>query len=144
MNGYAVAAGSNLAMICDITLAPWRASANPEICHGAPSPLLLLPWFNGNPKMIHYLYYWRHRERAGGARPGMIARVLPPEQLLAEAMRDGPAIAPGPLHSGDDQRRLRRTYESDGSITAQRTSTRPTTRFVLRLVGIPEKIACSA
>lgn len=54
VNGYAVAAGSNIAMVCDITLASERAKfGEPEIRHLALSPMLLLPWFTSNPKMIH-------------------------------------------------------------------------------------------
>ncbi len=141
VNGYAVAAGSNLAMICDITLAAEGARfGEPEIRHGALSPLLLLPWFNGNPKMIHYLYYSGDTVSAQEALGlGMIARVLPPEQLLPEAMRMARRIAlvpPYAVRMTKDS--LRRTYESMGFMNAQYQHKANDT-LVLGSVGIPEK-----
>src|SRR5207247_6057317 len=58
VNGHAVAAGSNLALICDLTLAAENATfGEPEIRHFALSPLLLLPYFANTSKALHYLYY---------------------------------------------------------------------------------------
>lgn len=141
VNGFAVAAGSNLAMICDITLASETARfGEPEIRHGALSPLLLQPWFNGNPKMIHYLYYSGDTVGAQEALGlGMVARVLPPDQLMAEAMRMARRIAMVPPYAVRMTKdSLRRTYESMGFMNAQHQH-RANDTLVLGSVGIPEK-----
>jgi enoyl-CoA hydratase/carnithine racemase len=141
VNGFAVAAGSNLAMICDITLAAENARfGEPEIRHGALSPLLLLPWFNGNPKMIHYLYYSGDTVSAQEALGlGMVARVVPQEQLFDEAMRMARRIALVPPYAVQMTKdSLRRTYESMGFMTAQHIHKANDT-LVLGSVGIPEK-----
>ncbi len=141
VNGYAVAAGSNLAMICDITLAAENARfGEPEIRHGALSPLLLLPWFNSNPKMIHYLYYSGDTISAQEALGmGMVARVVPHEQLFDEAMRMARRIALVPPYAVQMTKdSLRRTYESMGFMTAQYLHKANDT-LVLGSVGIPEK-----
>lgn len=141
VNGFAVAAGSNLAMICDITLAAEQARfGEPEIRHGALSPLLLLPWFNSNPKMIHYLYYSGDTISAQEALGlGMVARVVPQEQLLDEAMRMARRIALVPPYAVQMTKdSLRRTYESMGFMNAQHMH-RANDTLVLGSVGIPEK-----
>jgi enoyl-CoA hydratase/carnithine racemase len=141
VNGFAVAAGSNLAMICDITLAAENARfGEPEIRHGALSPLLLLPWFNGNPKMIHYLYYSGDTVSAQEALGlGMVARVVPQDQLFGEAMRMARRIAMVPPYAVRMTKdSLRRTYESMGFMNAQYLHKANDT-LVLGSVGIPEK-----
>jgi enoyl-CoA hydratase/carnithine racemase len=141
VNGYAVAAGSNIAMICDITLASEGARfGEPEIRHGALSPLLLLPWFNGNPKMIHYLYYSGDTIGAQEALDlGMVARVVPHEQLMEEALRMARRIAMVPPYAVRmTKESLRRTYESMGFMNAQYIHKANDT-LVLGAVGIPEK-----
>jgi enoyl-CoA hydratase/carnithine racemase len=141
VNGYAVAAGSNIAMICDITVASERARfGEPEIRHGALSPLLLLPWFNGNPKMIHYLYYSGDTIGAREALDlGMVARVVPHEQLMDEALRMARRIAMVPPYAVRmTKESLRRTYESMGFMNAQYIHKANDT-LVLGATGIPEK-----
>jgi enoyl-CoA hydratase/carnithine racemase len=141
VNGYAVAAGSNIAMICDITLASERARfGEPEIRHGALSPLLLLPWFNGNPKMIHYLYYSGDTIDAQEALGlGMVARVVPHEQLMDEALRMARRIAMVPPYAVRmTKESLRRTYESMGFMNAQYIHKANDT-LVLGATGISEK-----
>lgn len=117
VNGYAVAAGSNLAMICDVTLASERARfGEPELRHYALSPLLLLPWFNGNPKMVHYLYYSGDTITAQEAKEyGLVAKVLPAGGLMEEAMRMASRIARvPPLAVEATKESIRSTYESMG------------------------------
>jgi len=141
VNGFAVAAGSNIAMICDITLAAENARfGEPEIRHGALSPLLLLPWFNGNPKMIHYLYYSGDTVSAQEALGlGMVARVVPQEQLLDEAMRMARRIAMVPPYAVRMTKdSLRRAYETMGFMNAQYLHKANDT-LVPGSVGIPEK-----
>ncbi len=141
VNGYAVAAGSNLAMICDITVAAERARfGEPEVRHGALSPLLLQPWFNSNPKMIHYLYYTGDTITAQEALAlGMVARVVPDEQLIDEALRMARRIAMVPAYAVRMTKdSLRRAYECMGFMNAQYQHKANDT-LVLGAVGIPEK-----
>ena len=141
VNGYAVASGSNLALICDVTIASERAKfGEPEVRHGALSPLMLQPWFNSNPKMIHYLYYTGDTITAQEAKEyGMLAKVVPHEQLLSEAMRMAARIALVPgfcVRMTKDS--LRRTYESMGFMNAQWMHKANDT-LVLDSKGVPEK-----
>ncbi len=141
VNGYAVAAGSNLAMICDITIAAEEARfGEPEIRHGALSPLLLQPWFNSNPKMIHYLYYTGDTITAQEALTlGMVARVVPQAQLMEEARRMAQRIAMVPAYAVRMTKdSLRRTYESMGFMNAQYQHKANDT-LVLGAIGIPKK-----
>lgn len=141
VNGFAVAAGSNLAMICDITIASENARfGEPEIRHGALSPMLLLPWFNANPKMIHYLYYSGDTVTAQEAMQlGMIAKVVPHAQLMDEALRMAHRIAMVPAYAVQMTKdSLRRSYEIMGFVNAQYQHKANDT-LVLGAVGIPEK-----
>jgi enoyl-CoA hydratase/carnithine racemase len=117
VNGYAVAAGSNIAMICDVTLASERARfGEPELRHYALSPMLLLPWFNGNPKMVHYLYYSGDTITAEEAKEyGLVAKVIAPDRLLDEAMRMAGRIAKvAPFAVESTKESIRATYEMMG------------------------------
>jgi enoyl-CoA hydratase/carnithine racemase len=141
VNGYAVAAGSNMAMICDITIASEGARfGEPEIRHGALSPLLLQPFFNSNPKMIHYLYYTGDTITAAEAlQLGMLAKVVPQAQLMAEALRMARRIALVPTYAVRMTKdSLRRAYENMGFLNAQYQHKANDT-LVLGSVGIPRK-----
>jgi enoyl-CoA hydratase len=141
VNGYAVAAGSNIAMICDITIASQSAKfGEPEIRHGALSPLMLQPWFNANPKMIHYLYYTGDTISADDAlRLGMLAKVVPPDQLMHEALRMAKRISLVPPYCVQMTKdSLRRTYEIMGFVNAQYQHKANDT-LVLGARGIAEK-----
>jgi enoyl-CoA hydratase/carnithine racemase len=141
VNGYAVAGGSNLAMICDIVVAAERAKfGEPEIRHYALSPLLLLPWFNGNPRMVHYLYYSGDTITADEALEyGLVAKVVPNEDLLSEAMRMAHRIAlvaPYAVEVTKDS--VRRTYEIMGFSNALEYH-RINDTTVITATGIPDK-----
>lgn len=141
VNGYAIAAGSNLAMICDVVVASDRARfGEPEVRHFALSPLMLQPWFNANAKMIHYLYYTGDTIGAEEAlRLGMIAKVVPHEQLMAEAMRMAHRMAMVPAYTLQMTKdSLRRAYEIMGFMNALHYH-RNNDTLVLGAVGIPEK-----
>jgi enoyl-CoA hydratase/carnithine racemase len=141
VNGYAVAAGSNIAMICDITIASERAQfGEPEIRHLALSPMLLLPWFTSNPKMIHYLYYTGDTISAREALDlGLVAKVVPHEQLMAEALRMARRIAMVPPYAVEmTKESLRRTYEIMGFRNALQAH-RYIDTMVLGGGNIPEK-----
>jgi enoyl-CoA hydratase/carnithine racemase len=123
VNGYAVAAGSNLSMIADVTIAAESAKfGEPELRHYALSPLLLLPWFSANRKMIHYLYYSGDTISAAQAYEyGMVAKVVPDADLLETANRMATRIsmvAPYAVEMTKDS--LRANYEQMGFLNAMR------------------------
>jgi enoyl-CoA hydratase/carnithine racemase len=141
VNGYAIAAGSNLALICDITIAASNARfGEPEVRHFALSPMLLLPWFATNRKMAHYLYYSGDTIDAEEAlRLGLVARVVPEGEVLAEAVRMAERIALVPPFAVEATKEsLRRTYEAMGFRSALQQH-RALDTVMLAATGIPER-----
>lgn len=117
VNGHAVAAGSNLALVCDITLAAENATfGEPEIRHFALSPLLLLPYFANNSKAMHYLYYSGDTIDAGEAlKLGLVSKVVPQNQLLPEARRIAWRVAQVPAYAVQlTKRSIKAAYEMMG------------------------------
>jgi enoyl-CoA hydratase/carnithine racemase len=141
VNGYAIAAGANLALICDITIAGANARfGEPEVRHFALSPMLLLPWFASNRKMAHYLYYSGDTIDADEAmRLGLVARVVPEGEVLAEAVRMAERIARVPAFAVEATKEtLRRTYEAMGFRSALQQH-RALDTVMLAAAGIPER-----
>lgn len=141
VNGYAIAAGANLALICDVTIADAGARfGEPEVRHFALSPMLLLPWFTANRKMAHYLYYSGDTIDAAEAMGlGLVARVVPRGEVLAEAMRMAERIALVPPFAVESTKEsLRRTYEAMGFRTAMQQH-RALDTVMLSAAGIPER-----
>ncbi|HXG18900.1 MAG TPA: enoyl-CoA hydratase/isomerase family protein [Methylomirabilota bacterium] len=117
VNGPAIAAGSNLALICDITIAANTATfGEPEIRHFALSPLLLLPYFANNSKAMHYLYYSGDTINADEAlKLGLVSKVVPLEQLMSEAQRIAQRIAKVPAYPVQiTKRSIKAAYEMMG------------------------------
>jgi enoyl-CoA hydratase/carnithine racemase len=117
VNGHAIAAGSNLALICDITLAADNATfGEPEIRHFALSPLLLLPYLANNSKAMHYLYYSGDTISAEEAlKLGLVSKVVPHDQLLPEAQRIARRIAQVPAYAVQiTKRSIKAAYEMMG------------------------------
>ena len=117
VNGHAVAAGSNLALICDITIAADNATfGEPEIRHFALSPLLLLPYFANNSKAMHYLYYSGDTISAEEAlKLGLVSKVVPQDQLQSEAQRIARRIAQVPAYAVQlTKRSIKSAYEMMG------------------------------
>jgi enoyl-CoA hydratase/carnithine racemase len=117
VNGHAVAAGSNLALICDVTIAADNATfGEPEIRHFALSPLLLLPYFANNSKAMHYLYYSGDTIGAEEAlKLGLVSKVVPQDQLRLEAQRIARRIAQVPAYAVQlTKRSIKSAYEMMG------------------------------
>jgi enoyl-CoA hydratase/carnithine racemase len=117
VNGPAIAAGSNLALICDITLASDNATfGEPEIRHFALSPLILLPYLANNSKAMHYLYYSGDTIGADEAlKLGLVSKVVPLDQLLPEARRIAKRIAQVPAYPVQiTKRSIKSAYEMMG------------------------------
>ena len=117
VNGHAIAAGSNLALVCDVTIASENATfGEPEIRHFALSPLLLLPYLANNSKAMHYLYYTGDTIDADEAlRLGLVSKVVPRDQLLEEAERIAQRIARVPAFAVQiTKRSIKSAYEMMG------------------------------
>ncbi len=141
VNGYAIAAGSNLAMVCDITVAAENAAfGEPEIRHFALSPLLLLPYITGY-KHLHYLYYTGDTVDAQEAlKLGMVNKVVPLAELQDEAMRVARRIAMVPPYAVQTTKRsIKGAYEMMGFKNAMEYH-RSNDALVLDASRIPEKI----
>jgi enoyl-CoA hydratase len=116
VNGLAIAAGANLALICDLTIAADTAAfGEPEVRHVALSPLLLLPWLTFN-KALHELYYTGDTISAQRARDlGLVNRVVPAGELDGETTRLAQRIARVPsLALEFTKRTIKKTYEIMG------------------------------
>jgi enoyl-CoA hydratase/carnithine racemase len=116
VNGFAIAAGANLAMVCDLTLAADTASfAEPEVRHLALSPILLLPWLTGS-KAAHALYYTGDSISAARALElGLVNEVVPADELAERAMQLAQRIAlVPPLALELTKRTIKKTYEIMG------------------------------
>src|SRR6202042_2078306 len=101
INGYALAGGLELALICDIRIAsPNAVFGTPEVkwnlLHGLGA--YLLPRIVGLGHALELLLTGEFIDAATAERIGLISRVVPAEQLLAEAGRLASAIAAnGPM-----------------------------------------------
>ncbi|MBW1802604.1 MAG: enoyl-CoA hydratase/isomerase family protein [Deltaproteobacteria bacterium] len=85
INGYALAGACELAQICDIKIASERAVlGEPEIRFGNGPPLLITPFSVGFAKAKELLLTGETLTAQEAERLGMINRVVPHEQLMAE------------------------------------------------------------
>jgi enoyl-CoA hydratase/carnithine racemase len=141
VNGFAVAAGMSLALICDITIAAESASfGEPEVRHFALSPLLLMPWLASNPKVASYLYYTGDTIPAGQARElGLVSEVVPDASLRERALAIARRIAMVPPFAVEmTKESLRRSYEVMGFSSALQQH-RLLDTLLLAARGIPER-----
>lgn len=140
VNGFALAAGCNIALIGDLTIAAESASfGEPEIRHGALSPLLLLPWLMSF-KGFNELYLTGDRISAQRARElGLVNWVVPDEELAGEAHRIARRIANAPTYALTlAKRAVRLTMDIQGFHSAQ-AAHRWVDTYLLASRGVTEK-----
>lgn len=140
VNGYALAAGCNLALIGDLTIASESASfGEPEIRHGALSPLLLLPWLTSF-KAFNELYLTGDRISSERARDlGLINWVVPDDELLDQAIARAKRIANAPGYALSlAKRAVRLTMDVQGFHAAQ-SAHRWVDAYLLDSRGVTEK-----
>lgn len=140
VNGYALAAGCNLALMADMTIAAETAVfGEPEIRHGALAPVLILPWLM-QMKAMHELYYTGDLITAAEAKGmGLVNRVVAPDQLEAETQRLARRIANAPAYALTlAKRSLRMTYDIMGFKGAQ-SAHRYVDTFLLDSHGLSER-----
>jgi enoyl-CoA hydratase/carnithine racemase len=88
INGYALAGACELAQICDIKIASDKAVlGEPEIRFGTGPPLLITPFSVGLAKAKELLLTGDMIDAHEAERLGMINRVVPHAQLMAECER---------------------------------------------------------
>jgi enoyl-CoA hydratase/carnithine racemase len=141
VNGFAVAAGMSLALICEMTIASTNASfGEPEVRHFALAPLLLLPWFANNPKFANYLYYTGDTISAARAHDlGLVSEVVPADDLLDRAIAIARRIAMVPRFAVEmTKESIRRSYEIMGFSSALQQH-RLLDTLLLSAHGIPER-----
>lgn len=85
INGYALAGACELAQLCDIKIASERAVlGEPEIRFGTGPPVLITPFSVGLAKAKELLLTGETLSAQEAERLGMINRVVPHDQLMAE------------------------------------------------------------
>ena len=122
INGYALGAGSSLALACDLALAAEHARlGEPEVRHGALSPFLILPFMTHN-RAVHELSYFGDMLDAEELfRIGLVNRVLPSAGFEEAAWRYAERLARVPSVSLEmTKRSLRAAYDAMGATTAIR------------------------
>jgi enoyl-CoA hydratase/carnithine racemase len=120
VNGYAMAAGSVLAMLCDIVIASEQAVfAEPEIRHVAHSPFTLLPFLTFN-KHLNWFYLTGDSIDAHTARSwGLVNKVVAADQLMVEAWQAAQRIAMVPPFAAQIMKRsIQQTYDKMGFADA--------------------------
>lgn len=142
VNGYAMAAGNVLAMACDLVIASSAAVfAEPEIRHVAHSPFTFLP-FMTHARQLNWFYLTGDSIDADTAREwGLVNKVVPPEQLEAEAWQTAERVAKVPPYAAQLMKRsIHQVYDKMGFSESFEH------HMVMRMVentaeGIPEKDA---
>ena len=122
INGYALGAGSALALACDLALAADHAKlGEPEVRHGALSPFLILPFLT-HAKAVHEIYYSGDLVDAERLeRLGLVNRVVPGPELEEASWRYAERLARVPAFSLQmTKRSLRAAYDVIGLSSAVR------------------------
>ncbi len=88
VDGYALAGGCNLALVCDLTIATERSEFGfPDVHMGELPPRLVLPTVTDSLKHARELLYTgKHIDAAKAERMGLINRVVPDSDALEEAV----------------------------------------------------------
>jgi 2-(1,2-epoxy-1,2-dihydrophenyl)acetyl-CoA isomerase len=103
VNGFAVGAGMNLALACDIIIASENAKFSEIFTNVGLVPdaggLFFLPWLVGPMRAKELCFTARRFGAEEAERLGLVNKVVPQEKLIAEAMEMAKAISRGPAVS---------------------------------------------
>jgi len=142
INGFAIAAGCNLAAVGDLSIASENAFlGEPEIRHGALSPLLMLPWLM-NFKGFNEIYLTGDRISAQRARElGLVNYVVPSDMLRERTQELARRVANAPTFALTlAKRAVRLTLDIQGFRAAQ-DAHRYVDTYLLASNGVSEKEA---
>jgi enoyl-CoA hydratase len=98
VRGYCLAGGCELAMACDLIVSGQSGRfGEPEIRYGSGPVTLLMPFVIGQKKTNELLFTGDMIEAEEAERIGMVNRVVPDDQVVAEVEKLIVKIAPTPL-----------------------------------------------
>lgn len=123
VHGACLAGAFEMAMACDITIAAEDAVfGEPELKFGAGIVTLLLPWMTSPKQAKRIILSAEDRITAAEALDiGVVSRVVPAGQHLAQALRTARGIAlMDPNLVAETKKALNRTYDLQGMQTALR------------------------
>lgn len=140
VNGFALAAGCNLAAVGDLTIASEDAFlAEPEIRHGALSPLLMLPWLT-TFKAFNEIYLTGDRVSARRALElGLVNRVVPADGMHQAVQDYARRVANAPSYALTLAKRAVRLSMDIQGFKAAQDAHRYVDTYLLASQGVAEK-----
>jgi enoyl-CoA hydratase/carnithine racemase len=116
VNGYCLGGGCDLAMICDITIAADTAQfGEPEIEFNSAPPFLIMPWVLGMKHTKELLLLGERVNAQEAHRMGLVNRVVPAGELMAEAKKIALRLARLPaVAMKQNKEAINRAYDMRG------------------------------
>jgi len=94
VQGHALGAGCELAMMCDMTIAADTAKfGEPEVRFGPPGSAVVMPWIIGHKRARELLYMGDQISAETARGYGMVNRVVPAAKLEAETLKYAKRLA---------------------------------------------------
>lgn len=94
VQGHALGAGCELAMMCDMTIAADTARfGEPEVRFGPPGAAVVMPWIIGHKRARELLYMGDQISAQTACEYGMVNRVVPADRLEAETLNYAKRLA---------------------------------------------------
>ncbi|MGE0876088.1 MAG: enoyl-CoA hydratase/isomerase family protein [Burkholderiales bacterium] len=116
VNGYCLGGGCDLSMTCDYTVAADTAQfGEPEIEFSSAPPFLIMPWVIGMKHTKELLLLGERVSAAEALRMGLVNRVVPADQLMAEAKKVALRMARLPaIAMKQNKEAINRAYDMRG------------------------------
>lgn len=118
VNGYCLGGGCDLAMTCDLAVAAESAQfGEPEIEFCSAPPFLIMPWVLGMRHTKELLLLGERIDAAEALRIGLVNRVVPAGELMAEARKLALRLARLPaIAVKQNKEAINRAYEMRGLL----------------------------
>jgi enoyl-CoA hydratase/carnithine racemase len=118
VNGYCLGGGCDLSMTCDYTVAADTAQfGEPEIEFCSAPPFMIMPWVTGMKHAKELLLLGERVSAAEAHRMGIVNKVVPADQLMAEARKVALRMARLPaIAMKQNKEAINRGYDMRGFI----------------------------
>jgi len=118
VNGYCLGGGCDLSMTCDYTVAADTAQfGEPEIEFSSAPPFLIMPWVIGMKHTKELLLLGERVSAAEAHRMGIVNRVVPAAELMAEAKKVALRMARLPaIAMKQNKEAINRAYDMRGLV----------------------------